>query len=524
MIAASEAWKDIHQRFLLSEGHIDIRYTVPETDAQENASVSGANEVFFSNVGEILDTQNTLISRKYATNELNLWALDGTCNILPNAAPYADVGYISDISESGSVTVSLPAPHPVTVPGVTIIWSSGHGEYPPVFTVTAKNGNTVVAEITVTENTQQKCYVDLPFANYDSVTVTVLNWCVPYRRARIEEVGLGHVFALSKTDIFSYTHEQYGDLLSGELPKNNIDFTVNNITGRWNPNNPTGIEKYLSERQKVNVRYGFTINDRIEWINAGVFYMSEWNAPSNGIEARFVARDIIEYLLNAPYTGIKEGTLEEIVLSAFSVAGLPENFEYVLHPTALKAIRTVIKSEQEYTCAEVVQMCANAAKLVIYQDRDGKLHIDSLNMSLTDYLVPISLSYNHPEVSLLKPLRSVAVDYTITEGEGEEQTEQTQRYVLDVSSVGETQTVSNPLVRDADTAMSIATRVKDTLLSRKSVGGEYRADPRLDLFDVVAVESKYGRLSPVVITDVKYTFNGAFKGSYTGRVIEGVQA
>lgn len=521
MISVSDAWKDIHQRFLLSEGHIDIRYTVPETDAQENARASGANEAYFSNVGEILDTETTLISRKYATNELNLWALDGTCNILPDSAPYEDVGYTSDISESGSVTVSLPAVHSVAVPGITIIWSNGYGEYPPVFTVTAKNGDTVVAETTVTENTQQKCYVDLPFSNYDSVTVTVLNWCVPYRRARIEEVGLGHVFALGKKDILSYTHEQYGNLLSGELPKTSIDFTVDNIDGRWNPNNPTGIGVYLSERQKVTVRYGFTIDDKIEWIRAGVFYMSEWNAPSNGIEARFVARDIFEYLLNEPYKGVSAGNLENIILSAFSSVDLPDNFEYVFHPTALKEAYTVINPEQEYTCAEVIQMCANIAKLVIYQDRYGRLHIDDLDMDLVDYLVPISLSYNHPEVNLLKPLRSVSVDYITADEEGNDTTE---RYILDVASVGEIQTVTNPLVRGLDGATSMAEWVRDTLLSRKEVSGEYRADPRLDLFDVVAVESKYGKLSPVVITDIKYTFNGSFRGSYTGRVIEGVQA
>jgi hypothetical protein len=124
-------------------------------------------------------------------------------------------------------------------------------------------------------------------------------------------------------------------------------------------------------------------------------------------------------------------------------------------------------------------------------------------------------------VNLLKPLRSVSVDYIVADEEGNDTTE---RYILDVASSGEIQTVTNPLVRGLDSATAMAEWVRDTLLSRKEVSGEYRADPRLDLFDVVAVESKYGRLSPVVITDIKYTFNGSFRGSYTGRVIEGVQA
>jgi hypothetical protein len=39
------------------------------------------------------------------------------------------------------------------------------------------------------------------------------------------------------------------------------------------------------------------------------------------------------------------------------------------------------------------------------------------------------------------------------------------------------------------------------------------------LFDIVRIESKYGVIEPVAITNIKYTYNGAYAGSYTGRVI-----
>jgi hypothetical protein len=50
--------------------------------------------------------------------------------------------------------------------------------------------------------------------------------------------------------------------------------------------------------------------------------------------------------------------------------------------------------------------------------------------------------------------------------------------------------------------------------------GDFRADPRLELFDVISVESKYGMISPVMITYIKYTYNGSFHGTFEGKVLD----
>ena len=44
----------------------------------------------------------------------------------------------------------------------------------------------------------------------------------------------------------------------------------------------------------MRVKYGLKLNDdTIEYIPAGVFYLSEWESPQNGLEANFVARDLL---------------------------------------------------------------------------------------------------------------------------------------------------------------------------------------------------------------------------------------
>lgn len=510
MIPVSDAWKDIHQRLILPEGHIEIKCELSDMGLQDVAVPSGTNEAYFSNTSKIVDTEDSSVSPKYATNELNMWVLDGSMSVLPDS-DYETSGYVSDISESGSVTLSVPSLRTGTIPGITIVWSNLYGEYPPVFTVTAKSGDTVVSELTITDNTEKKCVVDLEMVDYDSVTVTVHNWCLPYRRVRIEKITLGHTLIITKKDILSYQHEHHGDVLSGELPKNSIEFSLNNVDGRWNPTNPKGLEKYLSERQKLTVRYGFNMDDgTVEWVNAGVFYLSDWHSPSNGIEARFVARDIFDYLMNVPYRGTLDDTLETVLLTAFETAGLPEDFQYSIDSEALNINRagTWTQEDREYTCAEIVQMCANASALVTYQDRDGVLHVDSFDSGLSDYMIPKSLSYSHPEIELSKPLKRVVVAVD------------TENYILDVSYKGEDQTITNPFISDYYAgAKRVADLVSFVLSTRKKVIGEFRADPRLELFDVVTIESKYGNLLPVVITDIKYSFQGSFHAVYEGRVL-----
>lgn len=509
MIAVSDAWKDIQQRFLLPESFVEIECTVTEVDAQESASATGTNEAFFSNVGSVLGTDSVI---RYATNEQNLWSLDGAYSIMPDWEPYGATGYISDNKSIGSVTLTFPEIRTKAVSGVTITWDSKSRQYPIEFSITAKDGTVAVANVAVDNNSSYESEVFLELQNYDSIIVDVKNWSMPNRRPRIEKIVLGHTLTLTKSDIISFDHEQFGDLLSGELPKNSIEFALDNTDGRWNPNNPDGMERYLSARQKLSVRYGLDINGVVEWIKAGTFYLSEWKAPANGLVASFVARDIFEYLMNETYTGRSSGTLAELIGDAFFLAGVPSNFEYELSPL-LSNYTATINMDEKHTCAEIVQLCANMGTCVILQDRDGKLHITEFEKPtpgfVFQYVIPTSLSYSHPEVELSKPLKYISVSY------GAESPK-----VLDVGSSGETQTVSNPLIADEVSAERVAQNVAYVYKTRKNVSGEYRSDPRLDLFDVVAVQSKYGELSPVVITNIKYHFGGAFRGTFAGKVVE----
>jgi hypothetical protein len=344
--------------------------------------------------------------------------------------------------------------------------------------------------------------------------------------------ALKNTLVYTKRDLLSFVHQQTGSPVSGELPKNHIEFSLDNSDGKWNPSNPRGLERYLSDRLKVSLRYGYIINGIEEWIPGGVFYLSEWRTSLNGLEANFVARDVLEYMIDTPYTGKISGTLYDIAQRAIAEANLPIDPSEGTEPVVLGAsalgsavlgyvLATSIEVSEELkkytvgnieykgneTIAVILQKCANAAGCVMYQSRDGVFKIGKLSYEDTGFVIPTKLSYTYPEIDFSRPIKNVSVTYL-----GNAVT------LYPFSGNGETQTLNNEFIATNDQADEIAKWVCDSLRSRQQVSGEYRGDPRLDLFDVVNVESKYGTIAGVVLTDIKCSFTGAFRVSYSGYI------
>jgi hypothetical protein len=497
---------------LLPISEVEIEYNITEPGVQADANSVATPEETFSAAESVV--QEVLADEpKYALLEHNQFVLDGSYISMPDITPDASGFVSSNLSNADctfaaipTITITFSKLHTGKIPGLTLTWSRAYDEWAEAFRVTAYNGSAQVSQITVTDNRKVVSQVWYPLQSYNKIVIEILKWCLPYRRARLMECLIGIKQIYTKNDLMGYEHEQSVDLLSAELPKNAIVFKLDNSDSRWNPDNPTGAEKYLIEKQTLKVKYGFRINGVVEWIRAGTFYMSEWSTPSNGLEASFTARDILEFCSES-YSGTRSGTALAVVKAALEQSGIESN-TYVLDEAALGAVNTSF--EDDYTCAEVLQMCANAAKCCLWQCRDGLLHIEPVGVELTDYVIGqlaggVNNSYKHPEFELTKELKAVNVN----QGLG----------VATNSVTGNVQTVDNPLIVDAETANAVAAWCRDCLKNRKIISGEFRADPRMDALDTITVVSKYGSNS-VQITNVKYTYNGAFKGTFTGRAME----
>lgn len=594
MQSVSQEWKDNQNSQLVSEGFVEVTLTLADPDALADASAEAPSEIYFANTEQIVKEMGEAI-KPYATLEPNLWVLDGSRDILPTS-DYGDCGYISSamsrvdgtFSPHPTIEINFSEMHTKLVQGIRIVWSTACDEYAVDFTVTVFGGGEAFKVIKVTDNKDVTTFVNMDIVNYDKISISVGKWCFGYRRVRIEEVLIGTEKVYSKEQLFSFRHSQEVDPISASLPKSEVSFSIDNSDGSYDPNNEEdGLAKYLIEQQAVRARSGYKFGDKIEWIDNGTFYISEWNAPQNGLTADFTARDLLGFMTDTYYKGLynPSGTsLYDLAESVLRDADLPlgngGRVKWILDDS-LKSIYTTAPLPID-THANCLQLIANAGGCVLYQDRSGMLRIEKLVTVDTDYVISPFNSYSKSDLELTKPLRQVEVPYytyvvsaeptelfkenmtfngtqevvitysntatnvvasvsrgTITDAKyytstcvltitaTGDVTITVSGNTLETSSVsvftqsgkeGETVTVDNPLITSRERASEIGAWVEGYMKNRKILSSKWRADPRLDALDVVGNENNYNT-NRVIMTNVNYEYNGAFRGSGEGRVI-----
>lgn len=520
MIGVSSGWVAAHQQTLLPECFIEITYEATDPALQESANVTANNEAYFATTNTLVAPTTSKSQAKYAAAELGLWGLDGSYTYVgkggaPNPAYISaqvsgsDGSFTSNIP---TISIAFPAVRLEAVPGITITWSPTYNEWATDFRVTAYYGEEELTSTTITGNRETTVAVPLPIEGYTRIEIAVLGWSHPNHRARCSEIFLGLSKVYHKEDLMGFEHSQTADLLSAALPKNEITFRLRNEDNRWNPDNPTGDERFLLERQEIRVRYGMDVAGEVGWIKGGTFWLSEWSTPSNGLEASFTARDLLEFM-NEEYTGPLSGTLYDIAIAALTQADLPlrDSGEPRYQVSDVLANYTTdISGEdsQTYTISQILQLVAHAGCCVMYQDRDGVFRIEPQSTGYSGYVIDQHTSYSHPEYEFTKPLKALSVGYS-----------NDRRQLITVADRGEVQTVDNPMLITQADAQRVGERAREILESRKSITGEYRADLRLDVLDPIIVTSKYAT-NIIAVTDIMYsTTGGAFRGTYTGRVM-----
>lgn len=221
------------------------------------------------------------------------------------------------------------------------------------------------------------------------------------------------------------------------------------------------------------------------------------------LAARFAVRCIITLLPGLEGAGTATGAGAYPYGSQVTLTASPaEGYRFLGWQNAAgETVSTELSYTFTITEAVVLQYAANAACCVFYQDRTGRIRIEPLNAQLEDYSIDRFVSYANAELTLTKPLRSVDVNNG--------------QFVFTAGRKGEVQSLSNPLLTE-EQAPAAARWTADYLQNRRVLSGSYRADPRLDPLDLVRLENQFAQ-SIVLITNVEYTYNGAFRGSYTSR-------
>lgn len=521
MVEVSDKWKEKFNETLVPESFVEITCGITEPGINKKATIVTSSAAPFSTFHNIALSDNASISR-YSTGEPNLTVLDGSCSIVPSSPPYGTTGFLSaeifDDSNHPVIRLELPSENKSSVPGVSICWSTVFGEYATDFSVSAYLGTSKLKTVTVNGNKSVSSDVEAELSGFDAVEIEVLKWCLPDRRVRIEQVKIGRYLVFDKTKILSYSHSSARDPISGQLSQESISFSLDNSDRTWDSVNPQGIYKYIYERQPVTVRYGMDVDGKTEWVSGGMFFLSEWSVPANSIEASFQARDAFLYLSSTKYTGRKYGTLYEMCYDALELLEADEiTFDI---SDELKNYSTDITSDEStYHNSDILQLAANAAGMALYQTRDGVIKInrvygsDASNPVLD---IPVLNNYSWPEITFAQNMLNVVT----TVGNA------TYAYPENPSGKGVSQTLSNVMLTKDILAKSrnALTESYGVLSNRRKASLTYRASPTIDALDIVKIHHQFNYDAVLLTTNVKYTFNGCFKGTVEGYMVAAAQA
>ena len=290
MQEVSQEWLDNQEQLLTSPAHIKIEYLAidPEITALS------------TDLGEVNWADN------YNEAGLNGYFYKDPTTTPPKELPKYTINFSKKVHPENTV-LGLKF-----VEKGTIIKSSFDGNFYPAtfdeyavqFNVYVYNGETLL-ETQFVRNSSLYKYIEISSTNYDKIEIVFIQWSVDLGYAYIESAYIESEIILTDNDIISMNCSESIELNSFALPKNEFKLTLNNADENYNPDNPQSVLNSLNEKQELKVYFGYDLLDEnqdtyIEWIDGGIYFITDWDIPQNGITATFNARDGIASM-NIPF-------------------------------------------------------------------------------------------------------------------------------------------------------------------------------------------------------------------------------
>ena len=509
----------------------------------------------------------------YITFEENFFKVGSDMRILPDSN-YLKNGYVSSVTcDETGVFQAIPIiefEFRRVRNFIAMTYEFGQ-TYPTKIRVTYYLDGEQQGQFITTPNSVNFVDADNHIYDCDKITFEFLELSQPNNRLRISRLIFGYEKKFEMKDIISVDHTLSVDPISSSLPYEKLAFKVSNLDKDYNPDNPQGTWVHFTNGQPLSIRYGVTIDDRTEWMEAGRLLLSD--APTvDGDTASFEAVDILSTLTNIYHKGIwRVGgeSLYDLAEGVLSDVGITN---YVLSES-LKAIKTSSPLPM-VAHRECLQLIANAGGCVLHTNNQGTILLEEQTHRDTpvDFYLDFTKMFSKPTVKKTEKLKSVDVtvhslheDTSVAElckhesveiyGVKEIQVEYDTatdiettieggeilsatyyantaflqisaesmvnivvhgRKIVDDKSIistkvndsGEVCPLDNPLVTDVGRARVVGEWIAEYLKSRNSYDANFRQDFALDINDVIHVMSDFEENIPARITKLQYKLPG----------------
>ncbi|MCG7406787.1 hypothetical protein MH117_05095 [Paenibacillus sp. ACRRX] len=393
-----------------------VTFDISDVTAASDNAVTVTSEAEISRKDQLTDQM--WLRPAYATFEPDYWRLDGSIAIPPKASePGYETGWYSGgmSGEAGLFTpnqvmdFSFSEDH--SSMGITISFDLPTNEWAEEFDIDVYDRTgVVIRHVEARGNEQARYVVEDQFANYRRIRITLRKWCKPNRRAKVIEVSFGVIRVYKDDKLVKANMVEELNALADVVPANEIKFTVDNSSKEFNILNPKGFYAFLQEQQVVAAEIGvYTADNVVEWINMGIYYLTDWQSDEGALTTTFTARNVFNLLDKGDYMssgvtwtlyGLAENVLQRAGIEKYSIDNRLRNIPTSGFPGKV-------------SYRKALQLIGIAAKAVVYQDRTGVINIKVLEQVSPIDNVTSDNMYKDPQIKLDKLVSSVDITTSV---------------------------------------------------------------------------------------------------------------
>ena len=238
-------------------------------------------------------------------------------------------------------------------------------------------------------------------------------WRYETRKVRIEKIDLGLSRVYKDQDLVEFTIDEEVNKLVEEVPINETNVTINNINDLFNPLNPEGIVKYLTEGSLIIPYIGvLTESLGVEYVKMGEFYFDSYTNNSDKTTT-LVGKNILKLVESEPLKDDNETNIFRTTISKTYFDNFMENYSYNYN-----------YYPEWINCATILWKENNLFKLLkdlsfwqmnlFYGDRNNNLIFRKLDNTIQDTLTKSELIKNveYTTINKLNTLNIIKNTYT----------------------------------------------------------------------------------------------------------------
>lgn len=357
------------------KGYVEVLYDLPSITVTTTTNIAST----YTPISEI-------------SNGIRVENLYGSLDYLPLNGEYitmdttnTNIGYISnELFENltnPNITMSFTS---TSIKGITMYFREN---IPTNLTLTYSDNTSD----TITNN--DKDVVQVIFdeeKTISSVNIAINDMTYSDRKIYIMEIDLGITQVYKDQDLIDFTIDEEVNKLVEEVPINETNIVLNNMSDLFNPLNPNGIVPYLSENTLIKPYIGvLTENLGIEYVKMGEFYFDSYTNNSD-LTTTLVGKNILKQVEKEPLEDDNEYNLFKSNMFKSDFQTFMQNYNYTFNTIDFAVIFATININKDNLIDFIKEICFMNSNL-FYADRDNRLNIKAIDNTIVDNLTKYEL-------------------------------------------------------------------------------------------------------------------------------------